>query len=61
MFIDLIVMRRVTDFKQFIFVAKSNDHKQKAFQTDDMEIRYDSTKLYHALYMNCAKGIHFGL
>ena len=36
-------------------------HKQKAFQTDDMEIRYDSTKRYHALYMNCAKGILFGL
>ena len=57
--IDLTVMRRVTEFKQLIFVAKSKGQKQKAFQTDDMEIRCDCTKRYHALYMNCAKGILF--
>ena len=30
--------------KQLICVAKSNDHKQKAFQTDYREIRYDCAK-----------------
>ena len=57
-----IVMRRVIEL-QFIFLAKSKDkdHKQKAFQTDDMEKRYDCDKRYHGLYMNCVKGILFGL
>ena len=61
MYIELIIMRHVIEFKQLIFVAKSKGHKQKAFQTDDMEIRYDCVKDYHFLYMNCAKGILFGL
>ena len=44
MYIDLIVMRRVIENKQLIYVAKSKDHKQKTFQTDDHEIRYDFAK-----------------
>ena len=44
-----------------IFVAKSKGHKQKAFQTDDMEIRYDCAKRNYGLYINCAKGILFRL
>ena len=35
------VMRCVIEVKQLIFVEKSKGHQQKAFQTDDMEIRYD--------------------
>ena len=54
-------MRRVIEFKQLIFVAKSKGHKQRALQTDDMEIRYDCAKRYHVLYKNCAKDIPFGL
>ena len=61
MFMDLIVMRRVIEFKEWIFVAKSKGHKQKASQIDDMEIRYNCAKRYHVLYVNCAKGIIFGL
>ena len=34
---------RVIESKQLIDVAKSKGHKQKAFQTDDIEIRYDCT------------------
>ena len=34
---------------------------QKAFQTDDMEIRYNCDKRYHVLYINFAKGVIFGL
>ena len=41
--------------------AKSKGREQKAFQTDDMEIRYDCTKCYYILCMNCANGIIFGL
>ena len=41
MYIALNVMRRVIENKQLNYVAKSKDRKQKAFQTDDMEIRYD--------------------
>ena len=44
MYMDLIVMRLVIELKQLIFVAKTKDHKQKAFETGDMEIRYDCTK-----------------
>ena len=54
-------MRRVIEFKELIFVAKSKGHKQKASQIDDMEIRYNCAKRYHVLYVNCAKGIIFGL
>ena len=54
-------MRRAIEFKELIFVAKSKGHKQKAFQIDDMEIRYNCAKRYHVLYVNCAKGIIFGL
>ena len=61
MYIDLIVMRREIEVKQLIFVAKSKGHKLKALQTDDMEIRYHCAKRYHVLYINCAKGIIFGL
>ena len=61
MYIDLIFLRRAIDFKQLIFVAKSKGHEQKAFQTDDMEKRYNCAKRYHVLYINCAKGIIFGL
>ena len=39
MYIDLIVMGRGIEFKKMIFDAKSKSHKQKAFQTDDMEKR----------------------
>ena len=59
MYIDLIVTRRAIEFKQLIFVAKSKGHKQNAFQTDDMEIRYNCAKRYHVLYINCAKSIIF--
>ena len=51
MFIDLIVI----GFKKIDFVAKSQGHKQKAFQTDDMEIRYNCAKRYHVLYIKCGK------
>ena len=51
-------MGRAIEFKQLIFVAKSMGHKQKAFQTDDMEIRYNCAKRYHVLYINCAKRYH---
>ena len=54
MYIDLIVMRRVIEFKQLFVVAKSRDHKQKALQTDKMEIKYNCAKRYHVLYINCA-------
>ena len=37
MCIDLIFVRRAIDFKQLIFVEKSKGHKQKDFQTGDME------------------------
>ena len=50
-------MRRVIEFKELIFVTKSKSHRQKAFQTDYMEIRYNCAKRYHILYINCAKGI----
>ena len=33
-------MRRVIENKQLMYVAKSKDRMQKAFQTDDMKIRY---------------------
>ena len=59
MYIDEIVMRFGIEFKQLIFAAKSKGHKQNAFQTDDMEIRYNCSKRYHVLYINCAKGIIF--
>ena len=61
MYIDLIVMRRAIEFKKLIFVAKCTDHEHKAFQTDDMETRFDCAKRYHVLYINCAEGIIFGL
>ena len=35
MHINLIVMRRVIEFKQLIFVAESKGHKQTAFSSDD--------------------------
>ena len=56
MCIDLIVTRRVIEKKQLIYVAKGKGHKQNAFQTDDMGLRYECTKHYHILYMNCATG-----
>ena len=39
MYIDLIVIRRVIENKQLIYVAKSKGHKQKYFLTGEMEIR----------------------
>ena len=59
MYIYLIVIRRAIEFKQLISVTKSKGQKQNAFQTDDMEIRYNCAKRYHVLYINCAKGIIF--
>ena len=61
MYIYLIVMRRVIENKQLISFAKSKGHKQNAFQTDDMTLRYDCAKRYHILCMNCANGILFRL
>ena len=61
MYIDLIVMRHVIGNKQLIYVAKIKGRKQKAFQTDDMKIRYDCAKHYQILCMNCANGIVFRL
>ena len=52
MYIDLIGMRCVIENKQLIYVAKHKDHKQKDFQTDDMEMTYDCAKHYHILCMN---------
>ena len=49
MYIDLIVMWHAIELKQLILVAKYKDHKQKAFQTDDKEIRYNCDKRYHVL------------
>ena len=60
MYIDLIVIRRAIEFKQLHSVTKKAQ-KQKTFQTDDLEIRYNCAKRYHVLYVNCAKGIIFGL
>ena len=54
-------MKRVIENKQLIYVGKSKGGKQKAFQTDRMEIRYDCAKRYHILCMNCTNGIVFGL
>ena len=51
----------VIEFKQSIFVAKSKYYSQKAFQTDDMDIRYNCAKRYHVFNINCAKGILFVL
>ena len=48
---DRIVIRRAIKTKQIIYVAKSKGCKQKVFQTDDMEIRYDCAKCYHILCM----------
>ena len=48
---------RVIENKQMIYVAKSKGHKQKAFQINDMEIRYDCAQLYHTLLMNYCNGI----
>ena len=60
MYLDQIVIRRVKEVNT-CFVEKGKGHKHKAFQTDDMKIRYDCAKGYHVLYINCAKGILFGL
>ena len=54
-------MTGVIENNQLIYVAKRMGHKQKTFQTDDMEIRYDCAKLYHTLCMNCVNGILFRL
>ena len=51
MYIALIVIRRVIELKQLIFVANRKGHKQKAFQTDDIEMSYDSAKSDHVLYI----------
>ena len=61
MYINLIFMRSVIVNKQLIHVAKSKGHKQNAFQTDDMKLRYDCDKRYHILCMNCANDILFRL
>ena len=48
--------------KQLIYVDKCKGRKQKAFQTNHMEIRYDCAKRYHILCsMNCTNGILFEL
>ena len=41
MYIELVAIRRAIEFRKLIFNAKSKDHKQKSFQTDYMEIRYE--------------------
>ena len=61
MYIYLIVMRRAIEFKQLILLQKTRVFSKKAFQTDDIEIRYNCGKRYHVLYITCAKGIIFGL
>ena len=51
MYIYLIVIRRVIGFKQLIFDEKKNRrHKQKAFQTDDMGIKYECSKRYNLTF-----------
>ena len=55
MYIDIIVMSREIENKQMIYASK------KAFQTNVIEIKYNSAKRYHILWTNCAKGIVFGL
>ena len=40
-------MRRLIENKHIMYVAKSKGRKQKAFQTDDMEIGYDCAKRYY--------------
>ena len=42
-------------------LQKAKGRKHKAFQTDDMEVRYDCAKSYHIFCMNCAYDIVFGL
>ena len=57
-------MKRVIENKQLIFVGKSKVRKQKAFQTDHMEIRSDCAERYHILCndcMNFTNGILIGL
>ena len=48
-------------YKTIDFCWKIKGHKQKAFQTNNMKIRYNCAKRYHALFINCAKGIILGL
>ena len=43
-------MKHVIENKQLLYVTKSKDRKQKAFQTDDMTLRYDCVTRYHSLY-----------
>ena len=59
MYIDLIVIRHVMENKLLIYDAKNMDHKQKAYQADDLEIRYDCAKRCHFLCMDCANDIVF--
>ena len=70
MCINLIVMRRVIEFKQLILVGKSKGHTPFLarairhfflFQTDDIEIRYDCGERFHVLLKKNSKGILFGL
>ena len=43
-------------------LQKAEGRKQKAFQTDDMEVNMMiCAKSYHIFCMNCAYGIVFGL
>ena len=51
MYTDQIVVWRVIENKQVIYVAKSKGYTQKAFQTDDIEIRYDCAKRRHILFI----------
>ena len=61
MYTDQIVVWRVIENKQVIYVAKSKGYTQKAFQTGDIEIRYDCAKRCHILCIDCANGILYGL
>ena len=54
-------LRSLKESKHLIYVAKSKDHKQKDFETDDMEKKYDCAKRYNILCMNCANGVLSGL
>ena len=60
MYIDLIINRRAKELKKNILLQKARAIS-KNFQTGDMEIRYNCAKRYHVLYINCSKGIIFGL
>ena len=61
MYIDLIVIRRAIEFKQMIFVKKARVVSKTLFKLTIWKQDITVLKRYLVLYINCAKGIIFGL